>query len=205
VSPIPKPEAFDLSAFAVTPATASVQRMPMALPVKKLSDAGDFVRLHGDDRPEGEGGYWSEPLAFVDVPVKGQTKKIRHLILPDLAAKYLPTKLIKYRRLAWGCDPEGKPFICEVPCDNLDNVWNRSNLEACEIAKTQWVRADSKNKDGLEGYQHTLPLNTRRFREPEWPAQPFSEIISTAFKDRVIMSDDHPALLRLIGAELPPS
>jgi len=198
---IPKPEPFDLSQFTVTAATASVQRMPMALPVKKLSDVGDFVRLHADNRPQEAGGYWSGPLAFVDVPVKGQTKKVRHLIRPDLAAKHLPAKLVKYCRLALGCDPEGKPFLCEVPCENLDNTWNRSNLEACEIAKSQWIRADSQNKDGLEGYQHSYPHSTRRFKEPEWTTQSLTDTIGTAFKDRVIMREDHPALLRLIGAE----
>ena len=200
---IPKPDTFDLDQFTVTESIASVQRMPMALPVKKLSDVGDFVRLHPDDRPPKDGGYWSEPLAFVDVPIKGQTKRMRHLIRPDLAAKYLPAKLVKYCRLALGVDPEGKQFLCEVPCENLDNIWNKSNLEACEIAKTQWIRADSQNKDGLEGYQHSFPLSTRRFKEPEWTTQPMAEIIGTAYTDRAIISAEHPALLRLIGAEQP--
>lgn len=198
---IPKPDAFDLDKFTVTESIASVQRMPMALPVKKLSEVGDFARLHPDDRPPRDGGYWSEPLAFVDVPVKGQTKKIRHLIRPDLAAKYLPAKLVKYCRLALGCDPEGKPFLCEVPCDNLDNIWNSSNLEGCKIAKTQWIRLDSQNKD--EGYQHSFPLSTRRFKESEWTTQPMAEIIGNAYSGRTIMTADHPALLRLIGAEQP--
>ena len=200
---IPKPDTFDLDQFTVTESIASVQRMPMALPVKKLSDVGDFVRLHPDDRPPKDGGYWSEPLAFVDVPVKGQTRKTRHLIRPDLAAKHLPAKLVKYCRLALGVDPEGKHFLCEVPCENLDNIWNKSNLEACEIAKTQWIRADSQNKDGLEGYQHSFPLSTRRFKEPEWTTQPMAEIIGTAYTGRAIIIADHPALLRLIGAEQP--
>jgi hypothetical protein len=175
----------------------------MALPVKKLSDVGDFVRLHPDDRPPEEGGHWSGPLAFVDVPVKGQTKKVRHLIRPDLAAKHLPAKLVKYCRLALGCDPDGKQFLCEVPCENLDNVWNRSNVESCQIAKALWIRADSQNKDGLEGYQHSYPHSTRRFKDPEWATQSLMDIIGLAFKDRVIIAEDHPALLRLIGAEQP--
>jgi len=200
---IPKPDTFDLDQFTVTESIASVQRMPMALPVKKLSDVGDFVRLHPDDRPPKDGGYWSEPLAFVDVPVKGQAKKTRHLIRPDLAAKDLPAKLVKYCRLALGVDPEGKHFLCEVPCENLDNIWNSSNLEACKLAKTQWIRADSQNKDGLEGYQHSLPRSERRFKEPEWTTQPMAEIIGTAYTGRTIITTEHPALLRLIGAEQP--
>ena len=74
-TPIKKPETFSLSSFTVTPATAMVQRMPMALPTRKISDVGDFVRLHPDDRPPEEGGYWSGPLAFVDVPVKARPRR----------------------------------------------------------------------------------------------------------------------------------
>ena len=128
---------------------------------------------------------------------------MRHIIHPEIAAKYLPAKLVHYFRLALGCDPDGKPFLCEVPCENLDNVWNRSNLEACEIAKTQWIRADSQNSKGLEGYEHSYPQSLRRFKDPEWTTQPLEEIIGTAYKDRIIMTEDHPALLRLIGAEQP--
>jgi hypothetical protein len=158
---------------------------------------------HVRSRPiHGDGIHCKRP-AFVDVPVKGQTKKTRHLIRPDLAAKHLPAKLVKYWRLALGIDPEGKHFLCEVPYESLDNIWNRSNLEACEIAKTQWIRADSQNKDGLEGYQHSFPQSTRRFKEPEWTTQPMAEIIGTAYTGRAIISVEHPALLRLIGAEQP--
>jgi len=194
---IPKPAAFDLDQFASEGPTMGVKRLPMALPVRKFSDLKDFGRLHPDD------AYWSKPLALVGIPVKGQRHKVLHLIRPDLAEKHLPAPLVNRRRLALGTDPEGKLFLCEVPCDNLDNAWNKSNLEACEYAKTRWVRADSKNDIGLEGYEISFPLSTKAFREPEWPVQPLSEIIGIAFKDRVIMSDDHPALLRLIGAEQP--
>ena len=192
---IPKPAAFDLDQFACDGPAMGVKRLPMALPVRKFSDLRDFGRLHPDD------AYWSKPLALVGIPVKGQRHKVPHLIRSDLAEKHLPARLINRRRLALGTDPEGKLFLCEVPCDNLDNAWNKSNLDACEYAKTRWVRADSKNDVGLEGYEISFPLSTKAFREPEWPAQPLSELIGIAFKDRAIMSDDHPALLRLIGAE----
>ena len=195
---IPKPPTFDLDQFASDGPTMGVKRLPMALPVRKFSDLKDFGRLHPDDE-----AYWSKPLALVGIPVKGQRHKVPHLIRTDLAEKHLPAPLINRRRLALGTDPEGKLFLCEVPCDNLDNAWNKSNLDACEYAKTRWVRADSKNDVGLEGYEISFPLSTKAFREPEWPAQPLSELIGIAFKERVIMSDDHPALLRLIGAEPP--
>jgi hypothetical protein len=192
---IPKPATFDLDQFTSDGPTMGVKRLPMALTVRKFSDLKDFGRLHPDD------AYWSKPLALVGVPVAGERNKVLHLIRPDLAESHLPAPLIIRRRLALGSDPDGKLFLCEIPCDNLDNAWNKSNLEVCEIAKTRWVRADSKNAAGLEGYEISFPLSAKAFREPEWPVQPLGEIISLAFKNRTITAEDHPALLRLIGAE----
>src|SRR6516164_7063613 len=73
---IPKPPAFDLSAMVAKEPVSSIQRMEMALPIKRLSDVGDFARLHPDDRTPEEGVYWTERLCFVDVPVKGSSKRV---------------------------------------------------------------------------------------------------------------------------------
>ena len=36
--------------------------------------------------------------------------------------------------------------------------------------------------------------------DPQWPEQPFSELIRIAFRDRLINTIDHPAVKRLRGA-----
>jgi hypothetical protein len=36
---------------------------------------------------------------------------------------------------------------------------------------------------------------------PKWPTQSLSEFISVTFAGRMIDTEDHPALLRLIGAK----
>ena len=194
---INKPAAkFDMSQMAVPDDFVGIQRMPMALQLKKFSDLHDFGRVHPD-----EANYWTPRVALVDVPIKGQTKKLRCMIRPDLAAKYLAPNMVDYRRIALACDAEHKPFLCEVPTENLENIWNSTSLLAIEDAKVRWVRADSNNKLGMEGYERGYPENPARFGEPNWPTQAFSDILATKFTaDIYIDADDHPLLLRLRGA-----
>src|SRR5262249_6357419 len=80
---IPKPdEAFDLNKFrsTATPTIANVQTLQGPLPIYKLSEAKDFVRLHPDEE-----NYWTCELCFVNVPIKGQKKDTLHLITEDMA------------------------------------------------------------------------------------------------------------------------
>src|SRR5262249_44136859 len=83
--PIRKPGAFDLNKFRSTaaPTIAGVKTLQGPLPLLKLSEAKDFVRLHPDEE-----NYWTCELCFVNVPIKGQKKDTLHLITEDMA-KYL--------------------------------------------------------------------------------------------------------------------
>jgi hypothetical protein len=39
------------------------------------------------------------------------------------------------------------------------------------------------------------------FPEPKWPEQSLNDLLDRAFAGRMIVSEDHPALQRLIGAK----
>jgi hypothetical protein len=47
--------------------TAKVATLPTDLPILKIADAKDYVRLHPD-----VDNYWSAELCFVNVPIKGK-------------------------------------------------------------------------------------------------------------------------------------
>jgi hypothetical protein len=73
--------------------------------------------------------------------------------------------------------------------------WNKSALEAAEIAKTKWIRLASKISLGAyEVFEASGDLP-----EPEWPDVTFQEILKIAFKDHFINSMDHPVIGRLRG------
>jgi hypothetical protein len=193
---IPKPAGkFSLDKFKSTRAAtvAGVVTLQTALPVHSLSQAKDFLRLHPTE--------WSDELCFVSVPIKGAPRDTIHLIDEELATRYLPSKKIIRHRLALASKPMDHFFLCIVPSINLDNPWVVSNLAACEQAKTLWTQATSRRDEGVEGYSVTLATDPDAFPEPAWPKQSLDELIMISFTGRMIATDDHPGLLRLLGAK----
>jgi hypothetical protein len=195
---IPKPSAFDLNKFRSkrSAAMASIATLQTALPQHKLSDAKDFVRLHPNERE-----CWSPELCFVNVPIKGQKRETLHLIDEELAMRYLPSARILRFRLALATKPHDSFFLCQVPTRNEDNPWNASNLQACEQAKTHWTLASSRKEEGVESYKVDFARDQDAFPEPNWPTQSLNDLIGMTFAGRMIDCEDHPGLLRLIGAK----
>jgi hypothetical protein len=137
----------------------------------------------------------------VNVPIKGQKRDTLHLIEEDLAMRYLPSAKVLRFRLALATKPDDVFFLCHVPSRNTDNTWNESNLKACEQAKTLWTQATSRKEEGVEAYKVDKSRDLDAFPAPKWPSQSLSELIGATFSGRMITSDDHPGLLRLIGAK----
>ena len=194
---IAKPEGFDLDKFKSRRANsiANVETLVTALPVYKIADAKDFVRLHPN-----EDEYWSDELCFVNVPVKGQKRDTLHLVVEDLAMRYLPSAEIMRCRLALAMKPYDTLFLCQVPTRNLDNTFNSSSLMGCEQAKTLWTKVTSRRDEGVDSYKVAAAKDQDAFTEPHWPAQTLQELIWHTFAGRIIDREDHPGLLRLIGA-----
>jgi hypothetical protein len=197
-TPIPKPPTFSLDKFKSKrgAAVAGVETLQTALPHHKISEAKDFVRLHPD-----EDKYWSPELCFVNVPIKGMKRDTLHLIDEEVALRFLPSKKIIRFRLALASKPFDVFFLCHVPSQNEDNTWVDSNLKACEQSKTLWTQATSRKDEGVEAYKVDPAKDADAFPPPKWPTQTLSELIDATFTGRMIVSDDHPALARLIGAK----
>jgi hypothetical protein len=92
-------------------------------------------------------------------------------------------------------------FLCHVPSQNLDNGFNETAAEACEVAKTRWVQATSRKSEGVDQYKVDFARDPDAFPEPQWPKQPLNELIGVTFMGRTITTENDPALLRLIGAK----
>ena len=196
---IPKPEEkFSLDRFkSKRGATlANVETLLTALPHYSISQAKDFVRLHPDEEK-----YWSDELCFVNVPIKGQTRDTLHLIDEELAVRLLPSARVLRFRLALASKPHDVFFLCEVPSQNLDNIWNTTNLQACEQAKASWIQATSRREEGVEAYKADVARDADAFPAPNWPTQSLADLINVTFAGRLIEAEDHPGLLRLIGAK----
>jgi hypothetical protein len=196
---IAKPKGLGLDKFKSkrAAAMANVETLVTALPIHSIARAEDFVRLHPDEE-----NYWSDELCFVNVPIKGEKRDALHLIEEELAMAYLPSAKIKRYRLALATQPYDKFFLCQVPTHNLTNGFNSTNLEGCKQAKVLWTLVTSRKDENVEGYKVDKAQDPDAFPEPKWPAQSLTELIINTFgSDQMIDREDHPALLRLIGAK----
>jgi DNA N-6-adenine-methyltransferase (Dam) len=196
---ITKPEdEFDLDRFKSKrgAAMANIETLQNTLPILSIAEAKDFVRLHEDEKK-----YWSAELCFVSVPIKGSKREQLHLIDEDLAMRYLPSGRIQRFKLVLASKPNDVFFLCKVPTRNLDNSYNASNVEACEQAKTLWTQATSRRDEGVEAYKIDVARDQSAFAAPNWPSLSLSQAIGKAFPGRQITCENHPGLLRLIGAK----
>jgi len=132
---------------------------------------------------------------------QGEKRDTAHLIDEDLAMRFLPSGRILRFRLALATKPYDVFFLAQLPTRNADNLWNCTNVQACEQAKALWVQATSRGGEGVEGYKIDVARDQDAFPKPKWPTQPLNDLIEKTFAGRMIDHEEHPALLRLIGAK----
>jgi hypothetical protein len=77
------------------------------------------------------------------------------------------------------------------------NSWHLSAEEAASIAETRWTRMRSVK--ALGGYQITVADGAFAKTEPNWPTEPFSELLKTGFTGKYIDNLQHPLIQRLFG------
>ena len=115
--------------------------------------------------------------------------------------RYLPSGRILHFRLVLATKPNNVFFLCHLPTRNTDNSWNESNMLACQQAKTLWVWPLAAKRRASMVTRSIFARDHDAFPEPNWPTQSLGELIEKTFVGRMIDRDDHPALLRLIGAK----
>ena len=59
----------------------------------------------------------------------------------------------------------------------------------------------SRKAEGVEGYKIDYARDQDAFPDPKWPSRTLEELIEVTFRNANIDTDNHPALLRLIGAK----
>jgi hypothetical protein len=195
---IKKPKGSGLAKFrSANLEPEKVEALLTGLPHYPLAAAKDWVRLHDD-----ETSHWSDEYCFVNIPVPGQKRDTLHLIVAELAAKLAPGRVQNFH-LALASKPHDIFFLAHVPSRNLDNEWNKTNLQGCEQAKKLWTQVTSQREKGIEGYHIDVSDAEKKgkkpFPDPKWPKETLDELIEATFAGRMILSETDPAWLRLIG------
>ena len=178
---------FDLSSLRMTQDFGSmvgVKKVITTIPVHKPHKQ-DFVRIRpGDD--------YQISTAVIEMKEDRET----FLVAPELWNE-LPGEIVPKIFLT-GMTRQGVLFLWPIRLPNADgrhDNWNRSALEAAELAKKKWIKVVSNmSLGGYEVYEATGKLP-----DPEWPDLSFEEIMKVAFKDRYITGMDHPVIRRLNG------
>jgi hypothetical protein len=119
-----------------------------------------------------------------------------YLVDPSLALD-LQTEIVR-KTLYTAITRQGVLFLLPVRLPAADgrlDEWNRSLMQAAEIATRKWVRVSANMSLGANDVFEA----TGNIPEPEWPDVTFSEILRIAFKDRLIETVDHPVLRKLRG------
>ncbi|MCS3924108.1 hypothetical protein [Methanosalsum natronophilum] len=160
------------------------------IPVRKPNKT-EFFQIRDD--PD-----WQIDTLLVDLN-DGDDEK--YLVLPEFAPELEALGLLKKVRIYTAITYSTNILlISEVALPDADgkhNEYNRSRLEAYEIAKTKWIKIVANRSIGT--YERHEPL--AKLDEPIWPEEPktFNDALNLAFKDKLIDSSDHPVLKKLRG------
>lgn len=164
--------------------SVGVKKALLTVPVRKPGRQ-DFVRTHPDSTFRLE-------TAVIELKEDRET----YLIDPELWHE-LPGEIVP-KVLFTTMNRQGVLSLWPIRLpreDGRHDEWNRSALEAAELAQGKWLRvAANMSLGAYEVYEAVSKLP-----EPEWPEVTFPEILKIAFRDRFITDLSHPVVRRLRG------
>jgi hypothetical protein len=167
-------------------AAVGVKPVIATIPVKKPSKEW-YVRTHPDP------AYWLQ-TAVIELKEDREIYLVVPGLWPELAAE--PT--FSPRLLISTVNRQGVLFLWPIRLPGADGKlddWSRSQFEAVDAAKTQWVRVTANMSLGA----YEVSAASGRIAEPSWPEITLQEMVRIAFKDKMISTWDHPVLRRLRG------
>ncbi|MBT6717136.1 MAG: hypothetical protein HOB18_05770 [Nitrospina sp.] len=178
---------FDLASLRLSQDFGSmvgVKKVITTIPVHKPHKQ-DFVRVRVEDD-------YQFSTAVIEMKEDRETFLVAQPLWNELPGEIIPKVFLT------GMTRQGVLFLWPIRLPNEDgrhDNWNRSALEAAELAKKKWVKVVSNmSLGGYEVYEATGELP-----DPEWPDLSFEKIMEVAFKDRYITGMDHPVIRRLNG------
>lgn len=177
----------NLEAIRLSPdaaATAGTREVLRHVPVRKPNRT-EFVRVHPDADMSLATGV------FVD-----REERETFFVVPELRAELAGE--LKPVLLVTAISRQGVTLLWPVALPDEGgrrNAWAETAREACELAKTEWVRLAADMS--LGGYR--IYAAEGQLSAPVWPDKPLSELLKLGFKDRIIDSAEHPVIKRLRG------
>ncbi len=167
-------------------ANLGVTRELITLPVRRPGN-DEWVRVHPDES-------FTLQTGVLELKSDREVYLVARPLWPELADE--PAFCCK--ALFTAMTRQGVCILWPVRLPGVDgkiDAWNSSAMQAALLSRTRWVRMASNM--ALGAYEVTTA--SARIAEPVWPSKTLREILSIAFKDRLIDTLDHPVLQRLRG------
>jgi hypothetical protein len=165
-------------------ATVGTREILRHVPVRKPNRT-EFVRVHPD----------AEMHLATGVFVDREEREV-FFVVPHLRAELAGE--LKQVLLVTAISRQGVVFLWPVPLPDEGgrrNAWGETAREACELAKSSWVRlAPDMSLGAYRVYQAEGQLSA-----PVWPDKSLSDLLKLGFRDRIIDSAEHPVVKRLRG------
>jgi len=180
-------EQLDLTALCLPQnfgTVSGVKKVLTTVPVRKPSNQ-TFVRVHASDE-------WRQSALILQLKEDGDCYFVHPSLYGELASEVRPKMLYTY------VTRDGNVALWPVNLPGEDgrlDSWSQSAHEGAKRAETAWVRLVANRTVGAYDIYEASSLTD----EPAWPEKSFKEILSLAFKDRLIVSLDHPIVKRLRG------
>lgn len=179
---------FDPARLRLSQTVIKVREHVTTIPIRKPAREW-WIRTHPNDE--------YHLLTYV-LELKEGSDRDLYLVDPDLVDAVIDEPCVSPRLLVTSLTRQGTLFLWPLrlpdEANKLDS-WNRSALDLAEVAVGQWIRVHADPEAASYKYrtaQADLP-------PPEWPSQPFAEILRVAFKNHYIDKLDHPTLRKLRG------
>lgn len=163
---------------------AGVKRVITTVPARKPSNQ-QFIRV----RP---GAEWSIQALTLSLKDDGEVYFVHPHLYGELAQEVRPKLLYLYvtRDGSAGLWPVNTPGD-----DGRLDAWSQSAHTAAKLAQSSWIRMVANRTVGAYEVRQAANL----VEEPVWPDLSMREILSLAFRDKLITSLDHPIIKSLRG------
>jgi hypothetical protein len=183
------PDPFDPARLRISQdfaGSTGVKKLIVTIPVGKPSKES-FVRTHPDPA-------YRLATGVIDLKEVKET----YLVDPSLREALARESTYVAKLLITTITRQGVLSLWPIRLPGSDgrlDEWNRSALEAADLARDQWVRISANVNLGA----NDIGIATGIADEPEFPAMSMREILQIAFKGKYIDSIDHPVLRKLRG------
>jgi hypothetical protein len=167
-------------------AQTGVKKLTTVIPVRKPNKS-EWFRTHPDP---------AYHLMTAVLEVKSERGGEFYLVTPTMARELAGETVAVILQTTISRQGVLTLWPIRVPDPERPSTWHTSALDAAERARHHWIRMVSDM--ALSAYRPFQAAGD--LPPPVWPAElTFQEIITIAFRDRMITSLDHPVVRQLRG------